>query len=133
MLSKIFNKRTFYSILFKLFISVTRGGNRRAPKLFGPFSTEKFCNFCVFYTKNLIHPQKNFMAFFRLLHKQHAIYHTKFPTYLLKQFYRHNLFIFTILPIKFINFFLLVSPLEMVSPGPPPPLDATAIIVEKVK
>jgi len=36
--------------------------------------------------------------------------------YIFKQFYPQHLFIFTILPTKFF-IFLLVSPLEMVSPG----------------
>src|SRR6218665_1427252 len=62
------------------------------------------------------------MTFFSLLHKKHVIYHTQFPTYLLSNHFVHTIYFFTILPTKFINFFLLVSPLQMVSWGAARPL-----------
>src|SRR6218665_3625490 len=84
------------------------------------FKMRNFAIF-VFYTNIEFIPKISADLFFSLLHKKHVIYHTKFPNYLLKPFYPQNL-LFTILPTKFNNFFLLASPLEMVSPGAAPPL-----------
>jgi len=59
------------------------------------------------------------MTFFSLYTKtcnlSHKISHLPFITILPQKFF------FTILPTKFIIFFLLVSPLEMVSPAPSSP------------
>ena len=74
-------------------------------------------NFAIF---SLVHTKiefisQNFRDLFFAFCIKNVIYHTKIPNYLIKLFYP-NLFL-TILPTKFHNFFPLLSPLEMVSPG----------------
>lgn len=101
-------------------VGVTWGGNLSARKIFDILKMK------IFKIRQLNSSEKFSDDLFKAFYKRHVIHHKNFPFTLFNHL-THKIYLFTVLPTKFINFFILVSPLEMVSPRAARPLLSTSL------